>query len=184
MIKRRNLHLKNIDMLSQASLELQFDGAVYAMLNKEIAEKNPRTMAHEGRRSARIERGRITEIGKINGRKPMSRLGRKGLCSFGDKIINEIEALKTKEELIEENQQMKQQVMNLSAGKGHLLEQGQSSDSMVTNISSMSSVDLRQDSDSSCAFLTLSPLRGQNHDLRRRGKRRVSAMPISLLRNA
>jgi hypothetical protein len=45
--------------------------------------------------------------------------------------------------------------MNLSAAQGHLLEPGQSPDSLVTNISSMSSADPRQDNDSSCAFLTL-----------------------------
>ncbi|CAK7355222.1 unnamed protein product [Dovyalis caffra] len=38
-MERRNLHPKNLDMFDQPSLELQFDGAVYAMLNKEIAEK-------------------------------------------------------------------------------------------------------------------------------------------------
>jgi len=45
--------------------------------------------------------------------------------------------------------------MSLLAGQGHLLEPGQSSDSLVTNISSMGSVDPRQDCDSSCAFLKL-----------------------------
>ncbi|CAK7355226.1 unnamed protein product, partial [Dovyalis caffra] len=39
VMERRNLHPKNLDMFDQPSLELQFDGAVYAMLNKEIAEK-------------------------------------------------------------------------------------------------------------------------------------------------
>ncbi|KAJ6289300.1 hypothetical protein OIU76_025170 [Salix suchowensis] len=39
VIERRNLHPKNTDMSGQPSHELQLDGAVYAMLNKEIAEK-------------------------------------------------------------------------------------------------------------------------------------------------
>jgi hypothetical protein len=46
------------------------------------------------------------------------------------------------------------QLMSLSKGQGHLLEQGQSSDSMVNNISS-NSANPRQDYDNYSSFLTL-----------------------------
>ncbi|CAK7355218.1 unnamed protein product, partial [Dovyalis caffra] len=150
-MERRNLHPKNIDMFCQASHELQLDGAVYAMLDKEIAEKT---------RELRHMRGEDLQGLNIEELQKLEKLIQGSLCRVleekEDKIVNEMDALKRKmEELIEENQRLEQQLMNLSAGKGQLLERGQSSDSLVTNISSMSSADLRQDSDSSCAFLTL-----------------------------
>ncbi|XP_061948845.1 MADS-box protein JOINTLESS-like isoform X4 [Populus nigra] len=43
--------------------------------------------------------------------------------------------------LVEENRRLKQQVMNLSAGQRHLLEPDKSSDFLVTNTRSTSSVD-------------------------------------------
>ncbi|CAK7355212.1 unnamed protein product [Dovyalis caffra] len=138
-------------MFGQPSLELQLDGAVYAMLNKEIAEKT---------RELRQMRGEDLQGLNIEELQKLEKLIQGSLCRVleekEDKIVNEMEALKRKmEELIEENQRLEQQVVNLSAGKGQLLERGQSSDSMVTNISTTGSADLRQDSDSSCAFLTL-----------------------------
>ncbi|KAJ6917293.1 hypothetical protein NC652_019608 [Populus alba x Populus x berolinensis] len=144
------------------------DGGVHAMLIKEIAEKNRelRHMRGEGLQGLSSE-----ELKKLE--KLIEGSLRRVVEEKEEKSMKEIDALKAKgEQLAEENQRLKQQVrlrdlsriltsfcigqvMNLSAAQGHLLEPGQSSDSLVTNISSMSSADPRQDNDSCFAFLTL-----------------------------
>ncbi|KAJ6366381.1 hypothetical protein OIU77_002875 [Salix suchowensis] len=133
------------------------------MLVKEIAEKNCelRHMRGEDLQELTWE-----ELQKLE--KSVEGSLRRIVEEKGEKGIKEINALKTKvtfltsdilrleEQLVEENQRLKQQVMDLSAGQRRLLEQDKSSDSLVTNISSMiSSADPRQDYDSSCAFLKL-----------------------------
>ncbi|KAL9343181.1 hypothetical protein Peur_063612 [Populus x canadensis] len=151
VIERRNLHPKNLDKFSQPSVELQLDSAVHAMLNKEIAEKT---------RELRRTRGEDLQGLNMEELEKLEKLIEGSLCRVmetkGEKILREVEALKSKEhQLIEENQRLKQRLMSLSKlGQGHLLEQGQSSDSMVTNISSNSAYP-RQDYDNSCSFLTL-----------------------------
>ncbi|KAL9377659.1 hypothetical protein Peur_028994 [Populus x canadensis] len=151
VIERRNLHPKNFNTLHQPSLERQLDGGVHAMLIKEIAEKN-RELRHM--RGEDLQGLSLEELKKIE--KSIEGSLRRVVEEKEEKSTKDINALKTKgEQLAEENQRLKQQVMNLSAAQGHLLEPGQSPDSLVTNISSMSSADPRQDNDSSCAFLTL-----------------------------
>ncbi|KAJ6377913.1 hypothetical protein OIU78_028188 [Salix suchowensis] len=122
------------------------------MLVKEIAEKNCelRHMRGEDLQELTWE-----ELQKLE--KSVEGSLRRIVEEKGEKGIKEINALKTKEEqLVEENRRLKQRVMDLSAGQRRLLEQDKSSDSLVTNISSMiSSADPRQDYDSSCAFLKL-----------------------------
>ncbi|KAJ6866285.1 hypothetical protein NC652_037751 [Populus alba x Populus x berolinensis] len=150
VIERRNLHPKNLDTFSQPSVELQLDSAVHAMLNKEIAEKT---------RKLRQTRGEDLQGLNMEELEKLEKLIEGSLCRVmetkGEKILKEADALKSKEQqLIEENQRLKQRLMNLSKGQGHLLEQGQSSDSMVTNISS-TSANPRQDCDNVCSFLTL-----------------------------
>ncbi|KAG6736017.1 hypothetical protein POTOM_061295 [Populus tomentosa] len=150
VIERRNLHPKNLDTFSQPSVELQLDSAVHAMLNKEIAEKT---------RELRRTRGEDLQGLNMEELEKLEKLIEGSLCRVietkGEKILKEVDALKSKEQqLIEENQRLKQRLMNLSKGQGHLLEQGQSSDSMVTNISS-NSANPRQDSDNFCSFLKL-----------------------------
>ncbi|KAH8502531.1 hypothetical protein H0E87_014000 [Populus deltoides] len=137
VIERRNLHPKNFSTLHPQSLEQQLDGGVHAMLIKEIAEKN---------RELRHMRGEDLQGLSLEELKKVEKLIQGSLR----RVVEE-----KGEQLAEENQRLKQQVMNLSAAQGHLLEPGQSPDSLVTNISSMSSADPRQDNDSSCAFLTL-----------------------------
>ncbi|XP_061949590.1 MADS-box protein JOINTLESS-like isoform X2 [Populus nigra] len=137
VIERRNLHPKNINTLDQPSLEKQLDGGVHAMLIKEIAKKNRELRHMRGEDLQGLDLEELQKLEKI-----MEGSLRRLVEEKGGKIINEIDALKTK-------------VMSLLAGQGHLLEPGQSSDSLVTNISSMGSVDPRQDCDSSCSFLKL-----------------------------
>ncbi|KAG6742599.1 hypothetical protein POTOM_053520 [Populus tomentosa] len=150
VIERRNLHPKNLDTFSQPSVELQLDSAVHAMLNKEIAEKT---------RELRRTRGEDLQGLNMEELEKLEKLIEGSLCRVmetkGEKILKEVDALKSKEQqLMEENQRLKQRLMNLSKGQGHLLEQGQSSDSMVTNISS-TSANPRQDHDNVCSFLRL-----------------------------
>ncbi|KAG6741456.1 hypothetical protein POTOM_054716 [Populus tomentosa] len=153
VIERRNLHPKNLDTFSQPSVELQLDSAVHAMLNKEIAEKT---------RELRRTRGEDLQGLNMEELEKLEKLIEGSLCRVietkGAKILKEADALKSKEQqLIEENQRLKQRFMNLSKGQGHLLEQGRSSDSMVTNISS-NSANPRQDFVNVCSFLTLGKL--------------------------
>ncbi|KAB5515980.1 hypothetical protein DKX38_026628 [Salix brachista] len=134
VIERRNLHPKNLDTYSQPPVELQHDSAVHAMLNKEIAEKT---------RELRQTRGEDLQGLSMEELQKLEKIIEGSLCRVmemkGDKIRMEINALESKEQqLMEENQRLKQKIMNFSKGQGHLLEQGQSSDSMVTNISSNS----------------------------------------------
>ncbi|KAJ6908405.1 MADS-box protein JOINTLESS-like isoform X5 [Populus alba x Populus x berolinensis] len=148
VIERRNLHTKNI---GQPSLELQPDDAVYATLNKEIAEK---TRELSQVRGEDLQGLNLEELHKLE--KLIKTSLRRVVEEKGGKIINEINTLKNEGgQLVEENWRLKQQVMNFSAGQRHLLEPDKSSDSPVTNTRSMSSADLCQDCDSPCAFLTL-----------------------------
>ncbi|KAB5548331.1 hypothetical protein DKX38_011737 [Salix brachista] len=151
VIERRNRHPMNINTLYQPSLEHQLDDGVHAMLVKEIAEKNCELRHLRGEDLQELT---WEELQKLE--KSVEGSLRRIVEEKGEKGIREINALKTKgEQLVEENQRLKQQVMDLSAGQRRLLEPDKSSDSLVTNISSMSSADPRQDYDSSCAFLKL-----------------------------
>ncbi|KAG5226594.1 MADS-box protein [Salix suchowensis] len=150
VIERRNLHPKNLDTYSQPPVELQHDSAVHAMLNKEIAEKT---------RELRQTRGEDLQGLSMEELQKLEKIIEGSLCRVmemkGDKIRMEINALESKEQqLMEENQRLKQKIMNLSKGQGQFLEQGQSSDSIMTNISS-NSANPRQDCGNFCSFLTL-----------------------------
>ncbi|XP_061948843.1 MADS-box protein JOINTLESS-like isoform X2 [Populus nigra] len=123
VIEKRNLHPKNIDMFGQPSLELQPDGAVYATLNKEIAEK---TRELSQVRGEDLQGLNLEELHKLE------KLIETSLC----RVVEEKGV-----RLVEENRRLKQQVMNLSAGQRHLLEPDKSSDFLVTNTRSTSSVD-------------------------------------------
>ncbi|KAH8502532.1 hypothetical protein H0E87_014001 [Populus deltoides] len=106
VIEKRNLHPKNIDMFGQPSLELQPDGAVYATLNKEIAEK---TRELSQMRGEDLQGLNLEELHKLE------KLIETSLCRVveekGGKIINEINTLKNEGvQLVEENRRLKQQV--------------------------------------------------------------------------
>ncbi|XP_034903125.1 MADS-box protein AGL24 isoform X2 [Populus alba] len=148
VIERRNLHRKNI---GQPSLELQPDDDVHATLNKEIAEK---TRELSQLRGEDLQGLNLEELHKLE--KLIKTSLRRVVEEKGGKIINEINTLENEgEQLVEENWRLKQQAMNLSAGRRHLLQPDKSSDSLVTTARSMSSADPCQDCDSPCAFLTL-----------------------------
>ncbi|KAJ6733767.1 SERUM RESPONSE FACTOR-like protein [Salix koriyanagi] len=132
-------------------LSFQLDGGEYAMLIKEIAQKNRELRHMRGEDLQGLDLEELHTLEKL-----IEGSLRRLVEEKEDKIIKEINALKTKGgQLEKDNQRLKQQEMSLLAGQGHLLEPGQSSDSLGTNISSMGSVDLHQDHDNSCAFLTL-----------------------------
>ncbi|KAG5242006.1 MADS-box transcription factor family protein [Salix suchowensis] len=151
VIERRDLHPKNINMFNQPPLEKKLDGGEYAMLIKEIAQKNRELRHMRGEDLQGLDLEELHTLEKL-----IEGSLRRLVEEKEDKIIKEINALKTKGgQLEKDNQRLKQQEMSLLAGQGHLLEPGQSSDSLGTNISSMGSVDLHQDHDKSRAFLTL-----------------------------
>ncbi|KAJ8764719.1 hypothetical protein K2173_009104 [Erythroxylum novogranatense] len=129
VIERHNLQSKNLDKLVQPSLELQLGSATYNKRSKELAEKTRelRQLRGEEIQELNIEELQHLEELLANG---LSRV----LETKGDRIANEISTLTRKGgELMEQNQNLRQQVMDISVGKTCLQEQGQSSDSMVVN---------------------------------------------------
>ncbi|KAJ6419227.1 hypothetical protein OIU84_029355 [Salix udensis] len=151
VIERRDLHPMNINMLSQPPLEKKLDGGEYAMLIKEIAQKNRELRHMRGEDLQGLDLEELHTLEKLIEGSLRRLVEEKVWAVFSDRLILYIYG----GQLEKDNQRLKQQEMSLLAGQGHLLEPGKSSDSLGTNISSMGSVDLHQDHDNSCAFLTL-----------------------------
>uniref|UniRef100_A0A5B7BBS8 Putative SVP4 n=1 Tax=Davidia involucrata TaxID=16924 RepID=A0A5B7BBS8_DAVIN len=150
VIERHNLHSKNLEKLDQSSLELQIKNCTYAMFKKEVEEKTQELRRLKGEELHGLDMDELMKLEKTLERG----LGRV-IKTKGDRYLREISALQMKEsELMEENMLLKQQVqmVNISVGQTHVLEQGQSSESITNNCSS---VDPPQDYDSSDTSLKL-----------------------------
>ncbi|XP_010277489.1 PREDICTED: MADS-box protein JOINTLESS-like isoform X2 [Nelumbo nucifera] len=157
ILERHNLHSKNLHKLDQPSLELQLENSNYARLSKEVAEKSHqlRQMRGENLQGLNIEELQQLEKSLETG---LSRV----LETKGERIMKEISTLQRKGvELLEENERLKQQIVEMSKGQRHIIsaesenlvyEDGQSSDS-VTNV--CSSIGPPQDYDSSDTSLKL-----------------------------
>ncbi|XP_075673703.1 MADS-box protein SVP-like isoform X2 [Castanea sativa] len=142
--ERHNLRPENLRKMDQLSLELQ--GTSYSMLSKEMEDK-----AHELRRikGEGLHGMDIEELQKLE------KVLEIGLSRFtetkGERFLEEITALQQKgAQLMEENQRLKQ-MENLFGTQTHVLERGQSSES-ITNICCSSDP---QDNDSSDISLKL-----------------------------
>ncbi|XP_037495970.1 MADS-box protein SVP isoform X2 [Jatropha curcas] len=135
VIGRRNLQQKNFGKFDQSSLEQQLEDGTFTALSKEVAQ---RTLELRHMRGEELQRLSIEQLQELE--KSLER---------GLKRV-----LETKEaQLIEENERLKQQIMNVPMGRLHLSEPGQSSDSMITNTSS--SADLSLDYEGNYTFLRL-----------------------------
>uniref|UniRef100_A0A7N2RDD0 MADS-box domain-containing protein n=1 Tax=Quercus lobata TaxID=97700 RepID=A0A7N2RDD0_QUELO len=123
VIERHNLHRDNLGKMDQLSLELQLEnGTSYAMLSKEIEEKTHELRKIRGEELPGMD---IEELQKLEEELE------------GERFQEEITALQQKgAQLMEENQRLKQ-MENLFSTQTHVLEQGQSSES-ITNLCSLS----------------------------------------------
>ncbi|KAM4088453.1 hypothetical protein ACJW30_07G071900 [Castanea mollissima] len=137
VIERHNLCPENLCKMDQLSLELQLEnGTSYAMLRKEIEEKTHELRKIRGEELPGMD---IEELQRLE--KELE----------GERFLEEITALQQKgAQLMEENQRLKQ-MENLFSTQTHVLEEGQSSES-ITNICSSSDP---QDNDSSDISLKL-----------------------------
>ncbi|XP_012067995.1 MADS-box protein JOINTLESS isoform X2 [Jatropha curcas] len=140
IIARYDRYSNNIKKGDQPSLELQLENNNHIRLSKELAEKTHqlRQMSGEDLQGLNIEELQQLEKMLESG---LSRV----LETKGERIMNEISAFeKKREQLLEENKQLKQKMMSLCKGKRlvesniHPQEEGLSSES-VTNICSCSS---------------------------------------------
>ncbi|KAK2656572.1 hypothetical protein Ddye_009624 [Dipteronia dyeriana] len=140
ILERHRLHSKNLEKLDQPSLELQLvENSNYTRLSKEIAEKS-----HQLRqlRGEELQGLNIEELQRLE--KSLEVGLNKVIEKKGQKIMKEISHLQAKGmQLMEENEQLKQQVADISneeqrhVGGGEsenvVYEEGQSSES-VTNL--------------------------------------------------
>ncbi|XP_030943268.1 MADS-box protein JOINTLESS-like isoform X1 [Quercus lobata] len=131
VIERHNLHPDNLGKMDQLSLELQLEnGASYAMLSKEIEDKTHELRKMKGEELHGMD---IEELQKLE---KVLEVGLSRVTETKDeRFLEEITALQQKgAQLMEENQRLKQ-MENLFSTQTHVLEQGQSSES-ITNICS------------------------------------------------
>lgn len=138
ILERHSLHSKNLDKLDQPSLELQLvENSNYSKLSKEVAEKTRQLRQMRGEELQGLS---IEELQQLE-RSLEAGLGRV-IDKKGERIMNEISHLQEKGmQLMEENERLRQQVMEISNGGKHVPansenifgEEGQSSES-VTNV--------------------------------------------------
>ncbi|XP_030943091.1 MADS-box protein JOINTLESS-like isoform X2 [Quercus lobata] len=134
VIERHNLHPENLGKMDQLSLELQLEkGTSYAMLSKEIEEKTHELRKIRGEELPGMD---IEELQKLE--KELEVGLSRVIETKGERFLEEITTLQQKME-------------NLLSTQTHVLEQGQSSES-ITNICSSSDP---QDNDSSDISLKL-----------------------------
>ncbi|XVE49477.1 hypothetical protein DITRI_Ditri01bG0085400 [Diplodiscus trichospermus] len=118
VIQRRNLQSERIDRLDPLpSLELQLESSTYAMLSKETAEKT---------RELRQLRGEELQGLDLEELKHLEKLLEGGLSrameTKDERFFKEISTLQTQgAELMEENQQLKQQVSVFNTWKTFLI---------------------------------------------------------------
>ncbi|XP_052190649.1 MADS-box protein JOINTLESS-like [Diospyros lotus] len=151
ILEKYNLHSRNLEKLEQPSLELQLvENSNYHRLSKEVAEKS-----HQLRQM----RGEELQGLNIDELQQLERSLEAGLSRViqikGEKIMKEIAHLQQKgAQLMEENERLRQQIIEVSNARKHPgTEEGQSSES-VTNICN-SSTGPPPDSESSDTSLKL-----------------------------
>uniref|UniRef100_A0AAU7LJZ5 MADS84 n=1 Tax=Hippophae rhamnoides TaxID=193516 RepID=A0AAU7LJZ5_9ROSA len=131
ILERHNLHSKNISKLEQPSLELQLvENSNHSMLNKEIAEKTNqlRQMRGEELQGLNIEELQKLEKSLESG---LSRVMEKK----GERIVKEISDLERKGMLLmEENERLKQQMLEISNCQKLVGGAADHSDNNVNNV--------------------------------------------------
>ncbi|KAL7206065.1 hypothetical protein ACSBR2_018892 [Camellia fascicularis] len=148
VIERHNLQPQNLVQLNQPSLELQLENSARAMLSKEVEE---RTLELRQLRGEELHELGFEELKKLEN----SLEGGLScvLKTKGDRVEKEIATLRRKDaRLMEENAWLKQQVQMQTVNIGQPQEQGQSSESITNNGSTVAPP---QDYDSSDTSLKL-----------------------------
>nr|AIK35209.1 MADS-box transcription factor protein 1 [Camellia sinensis] len=148
VIERHNLQPQNLVQLNQPSLELQLENSTRAMLSKEAEE---RTLELRQLRGEELHELGFEELKKLE--KSLEGGLSRVLKTKDDRVEKEIAALRRKEaRLMEENAWSKQQVQMQIVNMGQPQEQGQSSESITNNGSTVAPP---QDYDSSDTSLKL-----------------------------
>ncbi|CAL5379435.1 unnamed protein product [Camellia sinensis] len=150
VIERHNLQPQNLVQLNQPSLELQLENSTRAMLSKEAEE---RTLELRQLRGEELHELGFEELKKLE--KSLEGGLSRVLKTKDDRVEKEIAALRRKgARLMEENAWLKQQVQMQIVNMGQPQEQGQSSESITNNGSTVAPP---QDYDSSDTSLKLGP---------------------------
>lgn len=148
VIEKHNLQPQNLVQLNQPSLELQLENSTRAMLSKEVEE---RTLELRQLRGEELHELGFEELKKLE--KSLEEGLSCVLKTKGDRVEKEIATLRRKEaRLMEENAWLKQQVQMQTVNIGQPQEQGQSSESITNNGSTVAPP---QDYDSSDTSLKL-----------------------------
>ncbi|KAI8024685.1 MADS-box protein SVP [Camellia lanceoleosa] len=148
VIERHNLQPQNLVHLNQPSLELQLENSTRAMLSKEVEE---RTLELRQLRGEELHELGFEELKKLE--KSLEGGLSRVLKTKDDRVEKEIATLRRKEaRLMEENAWLKQQVQMQIVNMGQPQEQGQSSESITNNGSTVAPP---QDYDSSDTSLKL-----------------------------
>ncbi|KAK7816414.1 mads-box protein jointless [Quercus suber] len=155
VIERHNLHAENLGKMDQPSLELQLENSTsYTMLSMEIEEKTRELRKIKGEELNGMDIEELQKLEKVL-EVGLSRVLETKACLCvisGERFLEEITVLKRKgAQLMAENQRLKQ-MENMFSTQTHVLEQGQSSES-ISNICNSS--DPPQDNDSSDTSLKL-----------------------------
>ncbi|XP_062177147.1 MADS-box protein JOINTLESS-like [Alnus glutinosa] len=144
VIERQNLQSNTLDKMDQPSLELQLENSTYTLLSNDIMEKTRELRQMKGEELQGLN---IEELQKLE---QLLQDGLRCVVNAKDKrFVEDISSLERKgAELMEDNQILKRQVENQSNNITHVIEQGQSSESL-TNICSSADPPQGQDSDTS-----------------------------------
>ncbi|XP_050260211.1 MADS-box protein SVP-like [Quercus robur] len=156
VIERHNLHSDNLGKMDQPSPELQLENSTsYTMLSKEIEEKTRELRTIKGEKLHGMDIEELQKLEKVL-EVGLSRV----LETKGERFLEEITVLQRKgAQLMAENQRLKQ---NMFSTQTHVLEQGQSSES-ISNICNSS--DPPQDNDSLDTSLKLGTNTGVSNNI-------------------
>ncbi|KAF9603914.1 hypothetical protein IFM89_038824 [Coptis chinensis] len=167
ILERHNMHSKNLQKVDQPSLELQLENGNYARLSKEVTERSRQLRKDWGGAYDRHMRGEEIQGLNIEELQQLEKTLETGLGRVlntkSERIMSEISNLQSKGmQLMEENERLRQQMLGMSKGQKYVAvdsdnvvhyEEGQSSDSVTTNVSSSGGPP--QDYDSSDTSLKL-----------------------------
>nr|AAK27151.1 MADS box transcription factor [Ipomoea batatas]BAC15562.1 IbMADS4 [Ipomoea batatas] len=145
ILGKYELHSSNLDQATQPSRELQLENSLHVRLSKEVADKTRelRQMKGEELQGLSLEELQKLEKRLENG---LTRV----LETKGERVVTEIATLQRKgAELMKENKQLKEKMARVNGEKfpviadveaaGLIPEEGQSSESITTNVCSCNS---------------------------------------------
>ncbi|KAF3435088.1 hypothetical protein FNV43_RR22175 [Rhamnella rubrinervis] len=148
VIEKHNMQLENQQKIDQPSLQLELERNAYNMLSKELADRTNELSWMRGEELQELSLEDLKRLEKLAER-GLSRV----LKTKNERIMKEISSLKKKEiQLLENNYHLKK-MENLLEVQKAVFHQGQSSESIITDISN--SADPLHDHDSSDTCLKL-----------------------------